>query len=311
MPHAIYDQNIFAVLTAYDQKNKASSAFKLPENSRWFRAAVGGVAEEPIIDCRETTPAEDSDSDDDEPNSVDRLVVTFGELMKNPLNAIQVGTNPVSSHILLGHRGTKGISARQYNIVVDDDLWIWLHDYHSTHGTAVSHDGQNHREVRRKETWILAYAPGTRNPFEEITIYSGSLAVKIGFPNHEAADVRYVENLRALLQRCKEAAAECKEEVPGVGALGLDSDPATQAPSQAPTPRERLIYYKDERVGKGAFGEVHRVIKARDGKYFATKTFNAPANKNKRKLDEVDPVWLMGIRRDFTLMEDNPHVSVP
>lgn len=118
------DHNVFAVLTAYDQKNKASSAFKLPLYSRWFRNAVGGVAEKPTIDSREATPAEDSQSDDDKPSAVDRLVITFSELMENPLNAIQAGTNPTSSHILLGHRGTKGISARQYNIVVDDDLWI-------------------------------------------------------------------------------------------------------------------------------------------------------------------------------------------
>jgi hypothetical protein len=133
----MYDHNVFAVLTAYDQKNKASSAFKLPLNSRWFGEAVGGVAKEPTINSREATPAEDPRSNDDESSVVNRLVVTFNELMKNPLNAIHAGTNPTSSHILLGYRGTKGISARQYNIVVNDDLWIWLHDYYSVHGTAV------------------------------------------------------------------------------------------------------------------------------------------------------------------------------
>ena len=137
----MYNHNVFAVLTACDQKNKASSAFKLPLNSRWFREAMGGVAQEPTLDSREATPAEDSQSDDNEPSAVNRLVVTFSELIKNPLNAIQAGTNLTLSHILLGHRGTKGISARQYNIVVDDDLWIWLHDYYSAHGTTVSHNG--------------------------------------------------------------------------------------------------------------------------------------------------------------------------
>lgn len=143
-----------------------------------------------------------------------------------------------------------------------------------------------------------------------MTIYSGSLAVKIKFPNHEAADSRYVDNLRVFVKECKEAAEKCKEEIPGVEGLGLDSEPATQAPSGAPTPSERLIYYRDRRIGKGTFGEVHRIIKARDGKYFAAKTFNPPANKNKRKLNEVDPTWLMGIRREFTIMRDNPHPNV-
>ena len=184
----MYEHNVFAVLTASDQKNKASSAFKPPLNSRWFHGAVGGVAEEPTINSRNPTPAEDSQSDNNEPSAVDRLVVTFSELTNNPLNAIQAGTNPTSSHILLGHRGTKRVSARQYNIVVDDNLWIWLHDYHLTHGTEVGHNGQNQQEVRKNETWILAYAPGTQKIFEELSIHSGSLALKIEFPNYEAAD---------------------------------------------------------------------------------------------------------------------------
>jgi hypothetical protein len=307
----MYDHNVFAVLTAHDQKNKASSAFKLPLNSRWFREAVGGVAEEPTINSREATPAEDPRSNDDGSSVLNRLLVTFNELMKNPLNAIQAGTNPTSSHILLGYRGTKGISARQYNIVVNDDLWIWLHDSYSAHGTAVGYDGQNQKEVRRKETWILAYAPGTRNQFGEMTIHSGSLAVKIQFPGHEAADPRYVDNLREFVEKCKEAAKKHKEDVPGVEGLGLESEPTTQAPSEALTPRERLIYYRDKRIGKGAFGEVHRIVKSRDGKYFAAKTFNPLANKNKRKLDEIDPAWLIDIRREFTIMSENPHESMP
>jgi hypothetical protein len=110
---------------------------------------------------REATPTEDPQSTDDEAGAVDRLVVTFNELLKTPLlNGMQFGTNTLLSHVLLGHRGTRGISTKQYNIIMDDDLCIWLHDFHSTHGTAVGHNGQNQMEVRKKETWILAYAPG-------------------------------------------------------------------------------------------------------------------------------------------------------
>ena len=56
-----------------------------------------------------------------------------------------------------------------------------------------------------------------------MTIRSGSLAVKIEFPNHEAAGPQYVDNLRVFVKKCKEAAKKCKEEVPGVEGLGLDS----------------------------------------------------------------------------------------
>lgn len=43
------------------------------------------------------------------------VVVLFDELLTfdNLQNGLQLGTNPISSHVLLGHRGTKGISGKQ------------------------------------------------------------------------------------------------------------------------------------------------------------------------------------------------------
>ena len=70
----MYGPNIFAVLTAYDQKNKASSAFKLEHNSTWFCKAAGGVAVEPTISSRETTPADDEAGAVNEAGTVDRLL---------------------------------------------------------------------------------------------------------------------------------------------------------------------------------------------------------------------------------------------
>ena len=155
----------------------------------------------------------------------------------------------------------------------------------------------------------MAYAPGAPDQFEEITVHCGSLAVRVEFPNHAAGTLRYVENLWAFIKKCSEAAEKNKVEPPGVEALGLDSEPSTEAPSEAPTPRERLIYCKVEMIGQGAFGQVHKVIKARDGKVLASKTFKPPPNKNKRRRDDPDTRWLIGIRREFNLMRDNPHVS--
>lgn len=111
----MYDPNVFVVLTANDQKNRAASAFQLQHNLRWFCKATGGVAVEPTIDSRQMTPADDSDSDDDDEAGADRLVVTFDKLLAfdNLENGLQLGTNPIFSHILLGHRGTKGISGKQ------------------------------------------------------------------------------------------------------------------------------------------------------------------------------------------------------
>ncbi|KAK5071413.1 hypothetical protein LTR70_010563 [Exophiala xenobiotica] len=291
----MYGSDVFAVITAHDQKNKASSALELEHNSRWFSKATGGVALEPTMDSRETTPAEDSQSDHEKEeeiaSNVNRLVVSFSKLLalENLENGLQLGTNPILSHILLGHRGTKGISGRQCNITVDETLNIWLHDYHSTHGTAVGQNGLNQKEVRRKET---------------------SLAIRIEFPNHRAGTPRYVENLRAFVKKCQGAAKRSKVDPPGIEALGLDSEPSTQAPSEAPTPRDRLVYYVVKKVGVGSFGKVLKIIKARDGKALAAKIFNPPPNRNKRRRNDPDPDWLMKIRREFAIMRDNPHPNV-
>ena len=52
------DPNVFAVLIPCDNKNRARTAFRLPENVNRFYKATGGIAEEPTIEigrasCRE------------------------------------------------------------------------------------------------------------------------------------------------------------------------------------------------------------------------------------------------------------------
>ncbi|OCK91210.1 uncharacterized protein K441DRAFT_575299, partial [Cenococcum geophilum 1.58] len=60
---------------------------------------------------------------------------------------------------------------------------IFLYDYHSSHGTAVSYDNQKQDEKRKKETWILSRGPGTKLKWEDVTIHAGGLVIKIEFPN--------------------------------------------------------------------------------------------------------------------------------
>lgn len=257
---------------------------------------------------------------------MDRLVVAFNGLLENKKfeNGLQLGTNPISSHILLGHRGTKGVSAKQCNITVDDSLLIWLHDYHSAHESAVAHNGQNQYEVRKSETWILAFEPGKKNIFKEITIHAGRLSVEIKFVNHTLADPQYVKNLRAIAKKCKEAAQRNKKDLPAISGLGLSCEPPTAAPTESPAINNMLIYFHDQLLGNCAFGKVYKVIRIRDGKILAAKTFRPPASvkkatklgkksaKNKRKLEEIaDPVWVREIWREITLMKEKPHISAP
>ena len=88
----------------------------------------------PTIDSREATLAEEPELEDEGLGANDRLIVTFSEVFRglkdkalkdqNLKDGLQFGTDPRSSHILLGYRGTRGISAKQYVITVDDDLCI-------------------------------------------------------------------------------------------------------------------------------------------------------------------------------------------
>ena len=112
------------------------------------------------------------------------------------------------------------------------------------------------------------------------------------------------------MDKHKAAAERSLVDPPGVEALGLDTAPSTQAPSEAATPRERLIYYEIAEIGTGAYGKVLKTIKARDGKAFASKIFSPPPNGNKRRRDDPDLNWLMSIRREFAIVRDNPHVRL-
>lgn len=310
----MYDPDVFAVLVPCDKKNKARTAFRLKHNERRFvKATAPGVAEQAIVGSRDPTPAPQSpgkeDDDDDDTGaaanaSFDRIVLRFSNPPKNTQEGFQLGTDPARSDVLLGSRGTKGISGRQCNIATDDNDWIWLHDYHSTYGTAVGYDDEKKDEVRTNDTWILSYGPGDPKRWEDVTVYAGGLAFKIEFPNHEAARPQYITHLCEFREQCRTA-------VPPVEALALGSNPSTAAPSQARTPSERAIYLEDdEPIGTGQFGEVRKVVKVRDGQCYAAKRFFPPPRKRKR--DAVDwSRWLEGIRNEIAIMRNNPHVSAP
>ncbi|KAK3311726.1 uncharacterized protein B0T15DRAFT_381224, partial [Chaetomium strumarium] len=143
---------------------------------------------------------------------------------------------------------------------------IWLYDRYSSHGTAVGYNGQNEGEIRLSETWILAYGPGERNPFDHITVVSGGLIISIEFPNHQGNEARS-----------------------GPRGLGLVSPVTTEPPSEAQATSERLIYFRKREIGRGAFSRVIRLIRARDGKYFAGKIFTPPPTSKKRRRGDIDP----------------------
>lgn len=58
----------------------------------------------------------------------------------------------------------------------------------------------------------MACPPGVQKRFGVIMIHSGSLAVKIKFPNHEVGDPSYIDKVRAP----QGALHQSRGQVPGV-----------------------------------------------------------------------------------------------
>ncbi|TAQ88594.1 hypothetical protein B7494_g3112 [Chlorociboria aeruginascens] len=312
------DYNTFAILTPFDNKGNSVTAIRLSINAKRFRTGTPGpssVAEEPTIPSRASTPGpEDENPASARPHTPPANYIRLGldDILKDPTHMWQLGTKTETSDFVLGYRGTKLVSSSHCNITIDDDLWIWLHD-HSTYGTAVGYDDQMADQIRKRDTWILSYEPGWEaiSLGKKITIHVGQMAFNIEFPNHQEGHPRYIQNLRAFIENCKRG-------YPPLASLGLASVPSTKNPSLDLTPNTSPLYLDYERLGGGSFGEVWRTIKLRDGKHYAAKRYfprNCPSH-GKRKLDEfqgiyeVDEPWLKEIRKEFTIMKNNPHRNI-
>lgn len=311
----MFDPDVFAVLKPADARNKASSAFRLAHNARWFSPAVDGVAAEPTVGSREVTPAFDLSAEECNSSKPEHLTLKFSELMKTGFGAshnlpgILFGTDNQTCDILLGFRGTKGISAKQYCMTIDDEFRIWATDTGSTHGTIVETDGQNKDEVRKKATWLIARAPED-NPFDSVILWSGALGVDVSFPNHPSGRSIYLENLKNLHNYyCNKSKAQQNDSTSiAFSILGIDSHTTTAAPSMPVTPTERPVYLRETRIGHGAFGEVYKVLRMNDGQHCAAKLFNAVKASKKRRYNSLEPEWLQTIRQEFEILSKNPHV---
>ncbi|KAL9638261.1 MAG: hypothetical protein Q9164_001664 [Protoblastenia rupestris] len=302
----MWDKKVFAILTPYDERGLARKAFRLQQNATWYSGgAPKGIVEEPTIDSREPTPAPESSS-----KCIDSavfLLLTLNDKPKNPLRGWQVGTDLLSSDVLLGYRGSSGISGRHFRITIAEDLSVWLLD-ESTYGTAVGYDGMAKHETQSKNEWILSYMPNRRNEWKEVVVYvpgANGLAFKIEFPNHEAGGQGYLAHLQAFWK-------ESNTALPPVNIMGLDSNPTTAVPSQPRTPYQKPIYIDGGFLGQGQFGEVRKFINTRNGHCYAGKKFHPQDQvlkaREKRKRDEERR--LQRFRNEFEIMDKNPHVSL-
>lgn len=297
----MYDPNVFAILVPFDKRNLARDAFRLDHNSRFYHRAISRNAEELPLDSRNSTPSPELHSDGYE-NCVDRILLTFDQMLRNPGRGWQFGTDHSRCDILLGLPKTRGISRQHLSIQVDENLCVWLHDQ-STHGIAVGYDDQSMDELRKKEKWILSFMPSAQQSWKDVTIYvpkENGLAFKIKFPNHADDRLDYLANVRAHVKDSKTALP--------IGDFDIESDQTTAAPS--PLLAKPPFYINDKIIGQGSFGEVRRVVNAHNGLVYAAKYFKLPLERRhhkKRKRDEE--VWRTRIQNEIYIMKNNQHVS--
>jgi len=309
------DPDVFFHLTADSDSASARTIIKLRHNQPWFHAGTDEIAAQPLITSRESTPGV-PEPVQAVPPVPERLVLTFSRLF-SLLNAkeipdlrrgISFGTDPRRCHILLGHRGTLAVSGTHYTVAIDDTLRVRLRDG-SKHGTAVECNRQNREEKRKNDYWTLTMVPGLGRLFDTTTIHTSSIALTVEFPNHANPSSEYLQNLKKFDQLCKEAAEREVNAAPAVDGLTLTSGPSTAAPSGAVTPGTLPIYYKTGKLGKGQFGTVYHVIRARDARYFAAKIFDDITKKRSR--GESVSAKEACIQREFKFSSDFPHVSTP
>lgn len=273
------DPNLFAVLVPCDEKNFASDAFGLPENAHCYhKAAEGIVVIEPTMSSREPTPAPQIGPALQSSSDV-RILLRLDKSPKKPKVGWQFGTDPQTCDVLLGHRGTRGISSRHFRIAITEQLRVELHD-NSRYGTVVHYDGQL-RKVLDKQ--LLFFEPGVQTPWNAIMVSvpdEDGLVFKIGFPSHPIGGSEYLENIRAHLEQCKSAP-------PFLGGLGLTSNPNTSPFIRKPQTCHKLNrYYVKKEIGRGQFGVVRLLIDIRTGETRAGKRFlgcQAQGDKKKRK----------------------------
>lgn len=93
--------------------------------------------------------------------------------------------------------------------------------------------------------------------------------------------------------------------------LSIDSYTTEVAPSQFRTPRRRPVYIHEEKLGKGSFGQVDRVVGVSTGAIYAHKTFHEPPwaeDTEHRRCQRKG--WLDQIRREIRIMMEHSHVSM-
>lgn len=271
------------ILTLHTVHNDVIQSWALPHNKDRYvpRRRVQRAAREVTLSDTDEDSAGGMDSDE----NAAQLVLTFDKPPRDRRRGFVFGTDNSVCDVVLGEFiGANYISGQQFVITWDAQDRLILRD-ESRRGTAVGfdrqHDGLNDGGHRRNFTWLLLPR------FERITVrlkrYWNSSGEGFTFALKVPAHPTTMEQYRARLRAYQEASCQT---IPALDVLRMESrasmattatraTPATPAtPTRPRSPGQRPLYHRGERLGKGGFGTVFKVMDVSTGDIYAAKEFD-------------------------------------
>lgn len=253
--------------------------FCQPWNERFYLCPPSMAAATTSMSSVETNVGDvNCERNDDKQDSGHRLCFTFDTKPKNIKDGWVFGSDPKTCDVFLG-KSIDGVSRLHFRITFDQQGRLVVIDS-STHGTAVSYNGQK-RDTKRKNpsdrkrrtprhksndfTWILFPKIGKKR------IIIGHRIEKLPKAPIVEFSVDDVVNPDSDLTRAY--LAEMGTTIPFV--LNIDSHDMTRAQTQIDTPIQRPkqdpIWIDCEKIGSGQFGDVYRVVDVSTGAIYAAK----------------------------------------
>ena len=226
-----------------------------------------------------------------------QLRFTFDRRPKNIQEGFIFGSNPKTCDVVLG-MPKDGISGSHFRVTFDGQGRLVLIDL-STHGTAVSYDGQARKEKRKNPpdrlrkkprdksddfTWILF--PEIKNKRviigEDISELPNAPVIEFSVEvvDPESREKQYTDLKDAYLDEMRTAIAF---------GLNIDSHLTTAGQTELHSPRQRSkqrpIWIDLEEIGSGEFGTVYRAVDVTTGEIYAAKTLLRNGKAHRERWD--------------------------
>lgn len=268
---------VFAVISAGDDSEETRAVIDHPRNMLWR------TSERRVSDGISYTEISDS------------LVLMFDKIFRPPHNfhieSIKLGTAS-DSHVTLGHKTSAWMNRQQCYIIVSPDLRIFVVDYMSYYGMAVTYDGaveDTPPKPSKTSQWIVADEPGSGQLLAGFTLHIGGAKLKLNFPNCEFETDRYIQKLKWLSEDHFDAA-------------GRQLRGPHLRPANYPCLGNGDQYYLCNVRKSKILTTVYDAVRAHDGKVVAIKEFTPPPGNPGIQCRA-------NIQREFRFLADVRHVS--